>query len=335
MVLSGFLIRFQVRYGTAGLHTIHPYNTHRVELTVFRNKGKLKKRKRYLDNKKIIRKPSEKDKEKNNSFKPKIFCSDMEWNGYLYTGFKWENGWPTEAGSNTITGPASPGSSSPVVLAGAAPPAPAVLSTSPPSPEMDTTSLVSTVQPPAAMGQQQPDPNIQVKIQEPHSKEEKGDAESDCTGTSYITSQVSDESEDEADERNTMLHGQVALGSGNVQCRAAREAGSLGRVVDISCNENMLSTKEKKTDRIGTLENSLDPDIKNCFKGARIERNGNVVNQFMSCLFDPSTLLCITCSREHKVLEGEGGQTVSSYTIKTSLVPYREPSKKNVFTSLG
>ncbi len=77
--------------------------------------------------------------------------------------------------------------------------------------------------------------------------------------------------------------------------------------MDISCNENMLSTEEKKADRKGTLENSLDPDIKNCFKGARIEKNGNVVNQLMSCLFDPSTLLCITCSREHKVLEGEGG----------------------------
>ncbi len=53
--------------------------------------------------------------------------------------------------------------------------------------------------------------------------------------------------------------------------------------MDISCNENMLSTDEKKADRIGTLENSLDLDIKNCFKGARIEKNGNVVNQFMSC----------------------------------------------------
>jgi hypothetical protein len=118
--------------------------------------------------------------------------------------------------------------------------------------------------------QQQQDTGIQVKIQEPQTEEEKGDAESCYTGTSYITSQVSDESEDESDERSVMSHGQVDLGSGYVQCRAAREAGSVGRVVDISCNEKMMSTEEKKTDRIGTLENSLDPDIKNCFKGAQV-----------------------------------------------------------------
>jgi hypothetical protein len=171
---------------------------------------------------------------------------------------------------------------------------------------MDTTPLAASATT-GQLPQQQQDTGIQVKIQEPQTEEEKGDAESCYTGTSYITSQVSDESEDESDERSVMSHGQVDLGSGYVQCRAAREAGSVGRVVDISCNEKMMSTEEKKTDRIGTLENSLDPDIKNCFKGARIEKNGNVVNQFMSCSFDPSTLLCITCNREHKVLEGEGG----------------------------
>jgi len=245
---------------------------------------------------------------KNIKFKHKHFCLDMEWNGYLYTGFKWENGWPTGSGPNTITGPASPGTSTPAASAPAAdyaaapahPPA-ASGAPSPPSPGMDTT--------PGQLPQlpQHPDIGIQVNTQDPHSKEEKGDAESSYTGTSYATSQVSDESEDETDDRSTTSHGQVDLGSGYVQCRAAREAGSIGRVVDISCNENMMSAEEKKADRIGTLENSLDPDIKNCFKGARIEKNGNVVNQFMSCLFDPSTLLCITCSREHKVLEGEGG----------------------------
>jgi hypothetical protein len=136
-----------------------------------------------------------------------------------------ENGWPTEAGSNTITGPASPGSSTP-----AAPP------TAPPPPEMDTTPLVTTVQSPQASTQLQINTDIQVNSQSQHSKEEKEDNESNCTGTSYVTSQVSDESEDEADGRNTRSHGQVTLGSGYAQCRAAREAGSVGRVVDISCN---------------------------------------------------------------------------------------------------
>ncbi len=110
----------------------------------------------------------------------------MEWNGYLYTGFKWENGWPTEPGPNTITGPASPGTSTPAASApaadaAAAPAHPPVASgaPSPPSPGMDTTPLAYT----ATTGQlpQHPDIGIQVNTQEPHSKEEKGDADSSYT----------------------------------------------------------------------------------------------------------------------------------------------------------
>jgi hypothetical protein len=100
---------------------------------------------------------------------------------------------------------------------------------------------------------------------------------------------------------------QVDLGSVYSQCRAAREAAFVSTVVDISCNENMLSTETKKWDWIGTLDKQLDSEIKDYFKGARIEKNGVTVNQFLSCSFDLSTLLCITCGREHKVLEGEGG----------------------------
>jgi hypothetical protein len=266
--LFWFGIRFQVRYGNAGqikILSCHTQNTEGYTVQQNQEKFKISKSKFEFSNVlEVFRQKGSKCKEKNNRFKLIFLCLDMEWNGYLYTGFRWENGWPTEAGSNTITGPALPGSSAPAVLA-----APTALSTAPPSPELDTTPLVSTVQPSvAATGQLQLQPNIgiQVNSQEQHSKEEKGDIKSNCTGTSYITSQVSDESEDEADKQNTMSHGQVALGSGYVQCHAASEAGSVGSVMDISCNENMLSSEKKKADRIGTLENSLDPDIQNCFK---------------------------------------------------------------------
>ena len=118
-------------------------------------------------------------------------------------------------------------------------------------------------------------------------------------GSAYSSEEETDD--DIPDEK------QVELGSGYTQCRAAREAAFVSTVVDISCNENMLITETKKLDRIGTLDKQLDDEIKDCFKGARIEKNGVTVNQFLSCSFDPATLLCITCGREHKILEGEGG----------------------------
>jgi hypothetical protein len=227
-----FRIRFQERYGNAGqIKTILLFRIrfllfrirflvryerqikilscliHTEEYTVHTNHEKFKTGKMKFESLEVPRKICSKGKAQNNRFKHKFLCLDMEWNGYLYTGFKWENGWPTEAGSNTITGPASPGSSTPAVPAvTAVPSASVVLSTAPPSPEMDTTPLVSTAQPTATTGQlqQQPDIGIQVNTQEPHSKEEKADAKSSYTGTTYITSQVSDESDDKTDERNTM-----------------------------------------------------------------------------------------------------------------------------------
>jgi hypothetical protein len=73
----------------------------------------------------------------------------------------------------------------------------------------------------------------------------------------------------------------------------------------------------------------LDLEIKNCFKGVRIEKNGVTVNQFRSCSFDPSTLLCITCGREHKVLEGEGGPDCFAVTDQNFIGTLPGTDQKN------
>jgi hypothetical protein len=147
--------------------------------------------------------------------------------------------------------------------------------------------------------------------------------------SSYAGSNYSSEEESEDDVPDEK---QVDLGNVYSQCRAAREAAFVSTVVDISCNENMLGTETKKWDRIGTLDKQLDPEIKECFKGARIEKNGVTVNQFLSCSFDPATLLCITCGREHKVLEGEGGRTALRSLTKISLELSRVRIKKTAST---
>jgi hypothetical protein len=91
----------------------------------------------------------------------------------------------------------------------------------------------------------------------------------------------------------------------------------------------MLGTETKKWDRIGTLDKQLDSEIKECFKGARIEKNGVTVNQFLSCSFDPATLLCITCGREHKVHKG---RTALRSLTKISLELSRVRIKKTAST---
>jgi hypothetical protein len=99
----------------------------------------------------------------------------------------------------------------------------------------------------------------------------------------------------------------VKLGNGYAQCRAAREAAMAAEVTDISCNSNALSTEKKKGFRVGSMDKNLGNEVLDCFKGARIEQNGNLVNQFLSSSFDPSTLTCITCSNEHSIWGGGDG----------------------------
>jgi len=144
--------------------------------------------------------------------------------------------------------------------------------------------------------------------------------------SSYAGSNYSSEEESEDDVPDEK---QVDLGNVYSQCRAAREAAFVSTVVDISCNENMLGTETKKWDRIGTLDKQLDSEIKECFKGARIEKNGVTVNQFLSCSFDPATLLCITCGREHKVLEGEGGPDCFAVTDQNFIGTLPGTDQKN------
>jgi ATP-dependent 26S proteasome regulatory subunit len=142
--------------------------------------------------------------------------------------------------------------------------------------------------------------SVQVKdIHRSREELEETTAGSDYTGTSYVTSQLSDSEEEESGPA-------IKLGNSYTQVRSAREASMTVEVTDISCNENALVTEKKKGYRVGSMDKNLNNEILNCFKGVRIEKNGNLVNQYLSSSFDPSTNICITCSTEHSVVGGGG-----------------------------
>ncbi len=121
----------------------------------------------------------------------------------------------------------------------------------------------------------------------------------------------------ESGEDDTYASDKVDLGSGYLQCRAAREAANVDLVTDISCNENATKSEQKTGDKVGSMDIAIDRDIEGCFKGSRIEKNGVLVNQYLSSSFDPSTHICITCNNEHSILGGGGGGlTVLSLLIR-------------------
>jgi hypothetical protein len=120
--------------------------------------------------------------------------------------------------------------------------------------------------------------------------------------TSSRGSDSEGESEREESEKGDS---RIDLGISYRQCKAAREARSVQEVMDITCNSTSRKTEKKKAEKVGSMDQAMDNDIKQCFHGARIEKSGIPVYQFMSCSFDPATTRCVTCEKEHAV-GGEG-----------------------------
>ena len=202
--------------------------------------------------------------------------------GFAYEGYHWENGWPAE---RTV----APETST-VALADAAA---NVTST---TRVRDNTDNANSNNANSNNGEGSMDTAQVVTIQTHTPNILQA---SDCASSTAGYSQVSEAEESEDDEQTEP--GQVSLGGAYAQCKAAREAANRRIVVDISCSENAMVSSTLGGDRVGSMDRGVDKSIENCFKGARIEKNGVLVNQYLSCSFDPATLVCITCENEHKL----------------------------------
>jgi len=204
-----------------------------------------------------------------------LYFLEMSRPGFAYEGYRWENGWPAE---RTVVQETST-----AVVTGTA---------------------VAAVAAEGNLNNGERSMDI-AQVVTPHSQTQDIHQASDCASSTAGYSQVSEAEESEEDEQAEP--GQVSLGGAYAQCKAAREASNRRTVVDISCNENAMVSSTLGGDRVGSMDRGVDKSIENCFKGARIEKNGVLVNQYLSCSFDPATLVCITCESEHRLLEGGEG----------------------------
>jgi hypothetical protein len=65
----------------------------------------------------------------------------------------------------------------------------------------------------------------------------------------------------------------------------------------------VFNTGVASVPRIGKMfEPELD-DYSKTFNGARIMKNGNQVNEVITCSFNPKTLRCLACPTVHKILD--------------------------------
>jgi hypothetical protein len=219
-----------------------------------------------------------------------ITCADMS-GGRKWEDFRWEDGWPVER-TATVDETATRDEIRDKKGEDEKPPRDVTAD----GDDMQTEPADSTPYNTQGMGQ------VNSCSRNHHEEETE---RSNISGTTEHWLDGSDLSE--SGEDDTYATDKVDLGSGYLQCRAAREAANVDLVTDISCNENATKSEQKTGDKIGSMDIAIDRDIEGCFKGSRIEKNGVLVNQFLSSSFDPSTHICITCNNEHSILGGGGG----------------------------
>ena len=85
------------------------------------------------------------------------------------------------------------------------------------------------------------------------------------------------------------------------QCRAGRDAHFLNKAVEIANKTELGHVVGGEASRVGCFEKEKGL-LDMCFVGSRVLKGKEVCNQNISLSFDPTTLSCITCPREHSIL---------------------------------
>ena len=93
------------------------------------------------------------------------------------------------------------------------------------------------------------------------------------------------------------------LSSAYNQCRAARDAQFQDKAIEIGTANSLGCTVGGEPPHIGSFEQ--EGETKNtCFLGSRVTKGARTANQSISLSFDPSTLTCICCPKEHTIFQG-------------------------------
>ena len=92
----------------------------------------------------------------------------------------------------------------------------------------------------------------------------------------------------------------ISMSSTYYQCRGGRDANFRDKAVELANTMELGHVVGGEVSRVGSFEqeNGL---LEMCFVGSRVLRGSEVCNQNISLTFDPSTMTCICCPREHSI----------------------------------
>ena len=104
-------------------------------------------------------------------------------------------------------------------------------------------------------------------------------------------------------EKEQVKLAESRMSSTYYQCRAGRDANFMDKAVEIANKTALGQMVGGEVSRVGSFEKEKGL-LEMCFVGSRVLKGKEVSNQNISLSFDPTTLSCITCPREHSIFVG-------------------------------
>jgi hypothetical protein len=132
-------------------------------------------------------------------------------------------------------------------------------------------------------------------------------------GTEYDPSLLDNDSDPESTEASEMGNTDVDMAIDNVtssdnnildplylQCKTARRMLHVDHLISVTNDGTFGTTVTSASHHVGHLTDHAN--LHYTFHGSRIKKGSETVNQSISTSFDPNTLVCISCTTEHKIM---------------------------------
>jgi len=103
---------------------------------------------------------------------------------------------------------------------------------------------------------------------------------------------------------------QTDMGVTHYQCMAARAAKSQVEATSIAADATFGKTVKLDAEQIGLLNPPGEKEVDKTFRGARVKRGGDTVNQSVTMTIDPCNMYCINCAVEHPILQNQNKPVV-------------------------
>jgi len=109
------------------------------------------------------------------------------------------------------------------------------------------------------------------------------------------------------------------LGAAQHQSYTARKMEGKVSATSLVTDSTFFNTASADPERVGTMNPPGDKEVLKTFRGVRIHRAGEQVNQYVTMSLDPGNMHCLSCEKEHTV--PQGGKPVTVVLSDENFIP--------------